>query len=52
MGQTTKFTNGLQKTTIVRHRMQSVLMDYKRLQKLDIDYKVYYYTTKGYYKSL
>ena len=31
--------------------MQSLLMDYKTLQKMDIDYKVYYYTTKGYYKS-
>ena len=36
---TTKFTDKrLQK---VGHRLQSLLIYYKRLQKLDLDYKVY-----------
>ena len=34
---TTKFTNRLQSFT---DRLQNLLIDYKRLQKLDIDYKV------------
>ena len=36
-----KFANTLQKTTNVGHRLQSLLIDYKKLQKSDIDYKVY-----------
>ena len=32
--QITKFTNRLQKTTNVGHRLQSLLMDYNRLQKV------------------
>ena len=39
--QTVKFINQPQKTTNVRHRLQSLLIDYKRLQMSDIDYKVY-----------
>ena len=35
-----KFADRLQKTTNVGHRLQSLLIDYKRLQKSDIDYKV------------
>ena len=38
---TTNFTNILQKTTTIRHRLQSLLIYYKRLQTADIDYKVY-----------
>ena len=36
-----QFTDRLQKTTKVGHRLHSLLIDYKRLQKLDIDYTVY-----------
>ena len=41
-----KFTNRLQKTTKVRHRLQSLLIGYKILQKSDIDYKGWRKTTK------
>ena len=33
--QVTMFINTLQKTTKVRHELQSLLIDYKRLQKSD-----------------
>ena len=33
-------------TTKVRLRLQSLLIDYKRLQKLDLDYKAWTYTMK------
>ena len=39
--QTIEFTNELQKTTKVGHKLQSLLIDYKTLQKSDIDYKAY-----------
>ena len=39
--QTIEFTNELQKTTKVGHKLQSLLIYYKRQQKSDIDYKVY-----------
>ena len=48
-------TDRLQEITKIGHRLQTLLIgykslviDYKRLQKSDLDYKVYWQTTKDY----